>query len=503
MINYKNPIIKGFHPDPSVCRVGKDYYLVTSTFEYFPGIPVYHSTDLINWELIGHCIDRAEQLPMEMAKASGGIWAPTIRYDSGTFYVTATFSEKGNFIVHSQFPAKGYSNAVWTEMDGIDPSMFFENGEMYYCANDWGSRSKDVEGISVAAMDPLTGKVKGEIKRIWNGTKNGWLEAPHIYHIGEYYYLFAAEGGSGWGHMVTTARSKSIWGEYEPCPRNPILTNRNDTSKQVLETGHGDLTEDEEGNYYLVHLGIRPCAGSKTNLGRETFLTPLRKEDNWFYTKDGKARINEKICRTDERACCKTIEQRSARRVTADFGKTDWEKEWLFVGAPDMANYSRGEGALVLRPSKESFQKNQTGVTFAAMRQPDFVCEVQTSLECDGTEIASGLAAYLAPGYFYRIYLSCEKEGRYVVVEKSAEDFHQTAYREKVSCKEITFTLRADKDKYRFSYNINGREIPAAECSTRFLCTAMPNRCFTGTVIGVFAEGNEEETVRIQSFAMQ
>ena len=494
-MNYNNPIIKGFHPDPSICRVGKDYYLVTSTFEYFPGIPVYHSVDLINWELIGHCIDRPEQLPMEISKASGGIWAPTIRYHDGTFYVTATFSEKGNFIVHSKSPAGGYSAPVWTEMNGIDPSMFFEDGEMYYCANDWGRENEDPEGISVARMDPLTGKVKGDIKRIWTGTGNGWLEAPHIYHIGEYYYLFAAEGGSGWGHMVTTARSRSIWGRYEPCPHNPILTNRNDTSKQVLESGHADLIQDAEGNYYIVHLAIRPCIGSKTNLGRETFLTPLKKEDGWFYIEGGKAKLQEEIC--------KTVEQRKTNAVEADFCKKEWEKEWLFIGTLVQENYSRGKGELTLRPSGEKLQDGQMGVTFAAMRQPDFECEIQTSLECHGDGIASGLAAYLAPGYLYRIYLSCEAGERYVVVEKFAEDFHQIVYREKVVCKEIGFTMRADKNKYMFSYTINGNTINAAECSVRFLCTGIPNRCFTGTVVGVFAEGDKRESASIRKFVVR
>ena len=142
-------------------------------------------------------------------------------------------------------------------------------------------------------------------------------------------------------------------------------------------------------------------------------------------------------------------------------------------------------------------------MTFAAMRQPDFECEIQTSLECHGNDIASGLAAYLAPGYLYRIYLSCEAGERYVVVEKFAEDFHQTVYKEKIMDGEVEFTMRADKNKYKFSYAINGNTIDAAECSVRFLCTAMPNRCFTGTVAGVFAEGDKSETASIRKFVMR
>lgn len=493
-MKYQNPIIKGFHPDPSICCVGKDYYLVTSTFEYFPGIPVYHSTDLVNWELIGHCIDRKEQLSMGLAKASGGIWAPTIRYHEGTFYVTATFSEKGNFIVSSKSPAGGYSNAVWTEMDGIDPSIFFEDGEMYYCANDFGSRSHDRESLSVARMDPATGKVKGEIRQVWRGTGNGWLEAPHIYHIGAYYYLFTAEGGSGWGHMVTIARSQSIWGPYEGCPHNPILTNRNDTTKQVMESGHADLVQDAQGNYYMVHLAVRPCIGTKSTLGRETFLTPLQMENGWFSVKGGKARIEEESQTAGE--------QKKAKAVVADFGKKEWEKEWLFIGAPRKENFDRGNGTLLLRPSEQKLQDGQMGVTFAAMRQPDFDFALQAVLGCEETGLSAGLAAYLAPGFLYRIYVNCEAEGRYVMVEKLAEDFHQIAYREKIPCGEITFTLRADRSKYYFSYAVGGKTVQAAEASTRFLCTAIANRCFTGTVVGVFAEGTQTGVVSVSEFRL-
>ncbi|MDO5416626.1 MAG: family 43 glycosylhydrolase [Lachnospiraceae bacterium] len=491
-MKYQNPVIKGFHPDPSVCRVGKDYYLVTSTFEYFPCIPVYHSTDLVNWELIGHCIDRPEQLPMDAANASGGVWAPTIRYHEGTFYVTATFSEKGNFIVSSKTPGGGYSDPVWTEMDGIDPSMYFEDGEMYYCANDFGSRYQGRDSISAARMDPDTGRLKGEITCIWNGTGNGWLEAPHIYHIDGYYYLFVAEGGSGWGHMVNVARSRSIWGPYEACPANPILTNRNDASKRVLETGHADLIDDGEGNYYIVHLGIRSVCGSKSNLGRETFLMPVTREDGWFLVEGGKA-LPEAETRFEGT-------QKSPVTFAADFTESRWEKEWVFIGAPCEKNYARGNGELVLHPSGKTLVEGRMGVTFAAVRQPDFECEAHAVLQCDGSDIACGLAAYVVPGFLYRIYKSCEADGSYVVVEKFAEDFHQIAYREKVPQGEVEFIIRADRSHYHFSYRINGSTVNAADASIRFLCTGVANRCFTGTVVGVFAEGNEEERAVVKRF---
>lgn len=287
-MNYRNPVIRGFNPDPSICRVGNSYYLVTSSFEYFPGIPIYHSTDLLNWELIGHCITRETQLKMEGIKASGGIWAPTIRYYNGRFYVTATFSEHGNFIVYTDNPSSEWSDPIWTDMDGIDPSIFFENGKMYYCANDCGSRGGNGEGISLAEMNPETGKVIGEIKRIWTGTGGGFLEAPHIYHIGEWYYLLAAEGGSGFGHMTTAARSRNLFGEYEACPDNPILTNRHDTSKLVGCSGHSDLFKDTNGHWWIVHLATRKTSGTMSSIGRETFLTPVVWENEFPVVKNAR-----------------------------------------------------------------------------------------------------------------------------------------------------------------------------------------------------------------------
>lgn len=232
---YHNPILKSFHPDPSICRVGDDYYIACSSFSYFPGIPIYKSRDLVSWEHVADAVSNPDYLPYELATASGGVWAPTIRYYEGKFYITATFSERGNFIVTSTNLAEGFSEPVWVEMDGIDPSLYFEDGNAYYCANDCGSRMEKygTEGISVARIDCVSGKLLETPVSIWEGTGGGFLESPHIYKIENYYYLMVAEGGTSLNHMITIARSIDIYGPYESCPNNPILTNRADTSKQI------------------------------------------------------------------------------------------------------------------------------------------------------------------------------------------------------------------------------------------------------------------------------
>ena len=218
-MKYQNPILKGFHPDPSICRVGEDYYLVNSSFEYFPGIPVYHSRDLVNWKQIGNCISRPEQLSLKHAGNSGGIWAPVIRYHEGVFYVTATVEKYGNFIISTQDPREGWSDPVWVPVGGIDPSLYFEGGKAYYCTNQSVHPGK--EEITLEEIDVTTGKLKSPITPIWSGTGGGHLEGPHIYYKDSWYYLMAAEGGTFFNHMVTIARSKSIWGEYEGYENNP------------------------------------------------------------------------------------------------------------------------------------------------------------------------------------------------------------------------------------------------------------------------------------------
>lgn len=487
-MKYKNPIISGFNPDPSICRVGEDYYLVTSTFEYFLGIPVYHSKDLVNWEIIGCCINRPSQLNFEGVKASAGIWAPTIRYYNGRFYVTATFSERGNFIVHTDNPSGEWSDPIWVEMDGIDPSIFFENGRMYYCANDCGSRGGNGEGISAAEINPDTGRVIGEIKRIWEGTGGGFLEAPHIYHIGDWYYLLAAEGGSSLNHMETVARSKELFGKYEACRYNPILTNRHDTSKQISCSGHADLVEDINGNWWFVHLGIRPAVRGKTTIGRETFLTPVKWHDEWPMVMNN---------RKAELAYDAPIfaEQKIDDTWCADFGGDALELKWLFLRNPKQNSYSLSGGNLILKPTTVKLTSESLSPTFAAVRQPDTVCRAETEMDFEPRETGdeAGLAAYTDFQHFYRICKTKTADGDYISVERHAEDFVQTAFSVKSCGGRLKFSITVKNDKYIFGYSENGGEMrTACELSAKFLTCEMVGRCFTGGVIGVYAQSEKE-----------
>lgn len=304
MMTVQNPILSGFYPDPSICAVGEDFYLVNSTFAYFPGVPIFHSKDLKNWEQIGHVLERPSQIPLEGCGHSQGIYAPTIRYHDGTFYmITTNVSGGGNFYVTAQDPKGPWSDPVWLgeEAPGIDPSLFFdEDGTCYYVGtrpNPEGVRYNGDWEIWVQELDLEKGCLTGESTKIWKGAMNGviWPEGPHLYKKEGYYYLMIAEGGTGPDHSVTVARSRQIGGPYEGNPDNPILTHRHlGKNYPVVYVGHGDLVEAADGSWYMVMLASRREQGF-TLMGRETFLAKVVWENGWPVVNPGIGKLEERV----------------------------------------------------------------------------------------------------------------------------------------------------------------------------------------------------------------
>ncbi len=304
---FKNPILSGFYPDPSICRAGKDYYLATSSFVYYPGLPIFHSTDLVNWEQIGHGISRPNQLDYKDCETSLGLWAPTLRHHQGTWYLINTFVSGGreakreNFILTAERPEGPWSDPVFIKgADGIDPSLFFdEEGRMWYTGNFIIEKPlyEGHHGIYLCELDPVSFQIKGERRVIWDGslTRSHWIEAPHLYKRGNYYYLMVAEGGTFVDHSVMMARATTVEGPYEPCPRNPILTHRHmSMDAPISVVGHGDLIETQNGEWWMVVLGIRTYRKTHFNTGRETFLVPMRwEEDGWPMVDNEEGRVKE------------------------------------------------------------------------------------------------------------------------------------------------------------------------------------------------------------------
>lgn len=297
-----NPILPGFYPDPSICAVGRDFYLVNSTFAYFPGVPIFHSRDLAHWRQIGNVLTRPSQLPLDGCRHSRGIYAPTLRYYDGTFYlITTNISGGGNFIVTAQDPAGPWSEPYWLgdAAQGIDPSLLFDDdGRCYYVGNRPNPAGEQYGGdweIWTQELDLTTMRLTGESHALWKGALRDviWPEGPHLYKKDGMYYLMIAEGGTGPNHSVSVARSKHVFGPYAGNPNNPILTHRHlGAQYPVTCVGHGDLAADAEGNWYMVMLGMRPCGGH-TLMGRETFLARVEWQNGWPVVNPGIGKLEE------------------------------------------------------------------------------------------------------------------------------------------------------------------------------------------------------------------
>jgi beta-xylosidase len=272
---YDTPVLGGFHPDPSVCRVGEEYYLVCSSFEYFPGVPLFHSRDLVHGRQIGNVLDRPGQLPLSGdTVASAGIHAPTIRHHDGRFHmITTNVTGGGNFLVTGERPEGPWSDPVGIDLDGIDPDLVWDDDGSCRCA---------VSGVRVARVDPATGKVLEGPLPVRSGRGGQHPEAPHLYRVGDWWYLRLAEGGTAHGHSVSIARARSPRGPYEPAPANPVLTHRG-TGLPIQCTGHADPVQAPDGTWWMLLLGTRPRGffPSSHVLGRDTFLTPVEWVDGW------------------------------------------------------------------------------------------------------------------------------------------------------------------------------------------------------------------------------
>jgi len=293
---FRNPVLPGCHPDPSICRVGDDYVLVTSTFEYFPGLPVFISRDLVHWRQVGHVLDRRDQVDLSTVPSSGGLFAPTIRHHDGRFLVVCTVvggtGRSGSFVVTATDPAGPWSDPAWLDdAPGIDPSLFIDdNGQAWYV----GTRQSDPAAwpgqtdvwLREIELDPARGgpRLTGPEHVLWHGALTGavWAEGPHLYRVDGRYYLVAAEGGTEHHHAVSVARADRVTGPYSGNPGNPMLTHRHlGRDHPVVGVGHADLMQTPTGDWWAVLLGSRPYGGYFPNLGRETFLVPVRWEDGW------------------------------------------------------------------------------------------------------------------------------------------------------------------------------------------------------------------------------
>ena len=486
-MKYQNPIIPGFNPDPSICRVGEDFYLVTSTFEFFPGVPVYHSKNLVNWELINHCLTKDSQLPLEGAVVSKGIYAPTIRYHDGVFFMTTTnVSNVGHIIVHTKDIYGEWSEPVYIDQGGIDPSLFWDDdGECYFVSN--GLDENDKIGIYLCKIDPFTGEKYTESILISNGCGGRYPEAPHIYKLNGYYYLMLAEGGTEYGHMETMQRSKSIYGPYEPCPHNPILSHRNYPGP-IQATGHADIVCDQNGNWWLVCLGIRPISDLHLHhMGREAFLAPLTWDKDGWPVVGNNGAIGLEM---DGELPGPEIEPVSID-FCDNFKDDKLNLRWTFVRNPNRECYKLKNGRLTLI-GREGISVEGSHPTMIAARQQAFCMEVDLRLEGEIQEgQCSGLSAFYNSFYHYDILITKEQGEHKICLRKRVADIDVVVASHKISYNgKACFKIVSDDKWYTFLYEDKESLVELGRGQTSLLATEVTSpMTFTGTFFGAFCEG--------------
>ena len=485
---YKNPIIPGFNPDPSVCRAGDDFYLVTSSNEYFPGLPIYHSKDLIHWKQIGHCLTRDSQLPLHKVGASGGLYAPSIRYHDGLFYVICTnVSAGGNFYCTATDPAGPWSEPIWVDIKNIDPDIFWdEDGKTYFI-------TQGNEGILVTEIDLQTGKALSPERLVWGGIGGRFPEAPHIYKKDGFYYLMLGEGGTEYMHSATIGRSKYIYGPYESCPHNPILTHakRIAQGNPIQGVGHADLVQAQDGSWWMVFLGFRvtqPYAYYHI-LGRETYLAPV----DW--PKGGWPQVNGNGTVSIDMNV-PTLPQHPFEKAPTrvEFDEPTLGFEWQYLRNPIRDNYSLTERKGSLRITSSPFTLNEAeSVSFIGRRQTEHDFSATTSLEFQSAKENEEAGMTLIQNNTHHYDLLLKKKGKQTVVQLRVHvgSLSYIAAEQAVSGNKILFRIKGSPLKYTFYFadpkSQQYKEL--GKLDTRYISTEVA-KSFTGVMIGLYASSN-------------
>jgi len=522
---YQNPIISGFHPDPSICRVGEDYYLVTSTFEYFPGVPVYHSKDLVNWKLIGHVLSDTSQINLDHAAHSKGIFAPTIRYNKGTFYmITTDVNGNGNFICTASDPAGPWSNPHWIEnAPGIDPSLFFDDdGKVYYTGNCepktlvWNKH----RNIWTQELDIQNWKLVGEkidvIKAddyynglILTGQENTMLnnfEGPHLYKKDGYYYVMLSHGGTSWNHAVSIWKSKNVFGPYEMNPNNPLVTHRNfPNDYQIHCTGHADVVQTQNNEWWMVLLATRPYGDKNAyNLGRETFMVPVEWSGTWpTVNPDG---LKGKVQATHKRPNLPTHEW-PKDGVRDEFDTNDLNLNWNFIRTPkgNWWSIDAKKGKLKLKLIPNDITNLELNPAFIGRRQQhmNFTAVTKMDFKPAAANETAGLVILRDNNYHFRL-VSTKLDGKKVVqlIRRAAKDGDEKVIAQQaLDASTVYMKIEAVGQAYSFRYSMDGKDwktLMADQDGTILSRTWAGG--YTGIYIGMYASSNGIESRNTASF---
>ena len=507
METFRNPVLPGFYPDPSCCRVGDDYYLVTSTFSYFPGVPIFHSKDLVHWKQIGHVLDRPSQLNLTDAGHSQGIFAPTIRYHNGIFYlITTNVSRGGNFMVTANDPMGPWSDPIWLHTPGIDPSLFFDDdGTAYYCGTRPAPEGERYEGnweVFLQKLNLITNSLEGPPYALWRGALRDaiWPEAPHIYKKDGHYYLLISEGGTGHHHAVTIARSQKILGPYQGNPGNPILTHRHlGRNFPIVNVGHADLVQTQTGEWWMILLASRPTGGYYRNMGRETFLVPVIWEDGWPIASPGTGKVEwsyplPKLPRSPI----------LPQPALDDFDQDKLDLIWNGLRTPKEKFYSLTErpGYLRLYLRGETLRETVTP-SFIGRRQQHHVFRATVALDFKASSEyeEAGLVALQSNQFHYRLVVSERANTPVVKLIETVKGREATLAIQELPEGPLYLRISAQNQSYHFFFGTDLKNLQALylDADGRILSTDMAGG-FVGTYLGMYASSNRQRTSNVADF---
>jgi len=493
----KNPVIAGFHPDPSLVRAGEDYYIATSTFEWFPGVCIHHSKDLVNWEIASYALTNEEEVNLTGLDMSCGIWAPNLTYDKGIFYLTYTivytdrskYKDTHNFLITAKDVKGPWTKPISINRSGFDPSLFHDTDGKKYFVNmtmDYRADQYRFSGIDVQEYDVNKECLLGEPVRVFRGTSRGTTEGPNIMKRNGWYYLVCAEGGTGANHCVTVVRSRSIYGPYEDCPFNPILTAAGKDDSPLQRAGHAQVIEGNDGNWYMAHLCSRPLKGYSI-LGRETGMQNVTwTEDEWFKLSANDSGNPELFYEVPNVAA--PVKDNSARTV-----------------------FDKGEIPLDYMTLRRSFKTNgievtdgvlriQGGCSVASKYQQGLLARPQQSLSCDFTAAMrfkprhekhmAGLLVYYNYDNCYHLRMTKEEEGLLLnlstIINKDIKDSEAVYLPEDLDICYLKAEIR--HEEVRFYYSLNGVDyymVGQAQDMKNISDEHIEGNGFTGSMLGV------------------
>ncbi|MDD4515946.1 glycoside hydrolase family 43 protein [Massilibacteroides sp.] len=512
---FYNPILPGWYSDPSVCTNGEDYFLVTSTFTYYPGVPIFHSKDLVNWKQIGHVLDRPSQLvKMEGQHVSGGIFAPDISYNprNQTYYMITTNVGAGNFFVKTQDPFGSWSDPIYLpKVGGIDPSFFFDDDGRAYIVNNDGMDGKELydghRSIRVREFDVNTDKTVGPWKMLVNGGVNLaekpiWIEGPHMYKINGKYYLMAAEGGTGTNHTEVIFSGDSPMGDFTPWDKNPILTQKQLTSDRpnpITCAGHADLIQTKEGDWWAVFLACRPIDNDFENLGRETFIMPVRWSDDGFpyMTKDDDLVpmiLKRKGVQRETNVTFGNFERKD------DFNDPVLGMEWLTLRTPATDLYSLTEkpGSLALYGTTITASEKKTPAYIARrMQHHKFECTTELTFNPENESDEAGMLLFKNEGNHYFFFIRQNNGQKIIGLKQTVNHEAKETTTNSVSVKTnktVKMKVVSTGLTYNFFYDPGDGnwKMLCDKIDAKPLSTASAGG-FTGSTIGMYAVKNSNK----------